>query len=95
MMQTIPRDAGLHGKNIMQLKTELNQNIPLALINFDSMPDSAYIRMPVIKALYGVSSATIWRNVKSGAIPKPSKLSERCTAWNVGTIRADLASKVV
>ncbi|MDO9151677.1 MAG: AlpA family phage regulatory protein [Methylotenera sp.] len=80
---------------MQQLKNELTQNIPPALINFDSMPDSAYIRLPVIKALYGVSSATIWRNVKNGAIPKPSKLSERCTAWNVGQVRADLAAKAV
>jgi predicted DNA-binding transcriptional regulator AlpA len=79
--------------NIMQIKTELTQNIPPALVNFDSMPDSAYIRLPVIKALYGLSTATIWRNVKNGFIPKPIKLSERCTAWNVGAIRADLAAK--
>lgn len=78
-----------------QIKPESTQNIPPALVNFDSMPDSAYIRLPVIKALYGVSSATIWRNVKNGAIPKPSKLSERCTAWNVGLVRADLAAKAV
>ena len=78
-----------------QLKSEITQNIPPALINFDSMPDSAYIRLPVLKALYGVSSATIWRGVKTGAIPKPSKLSERCTAWNVGQVRASLAAKAV
>lgn len=77
-----------------QLKTKSSQNIPPALINFDSMPDSAYIRLPVLKALYGVSSATIWRGVKSGAIPKPTKLTERTTAWNVGQVRAALAAKV-
>lgn len=76
-----------------QLKTELTQNIPPALVNFDSMPDSAFVRLPVVKALYGVSSATIWRGVKTGSIPKPNKLSERCTAWNVGRIRAALALK--
>ncbi len=79
----------------MQLKTDSTQNIPSVLVNFDSMPDSAFIRLPVLKALYGVSSATIWRNVKNGAIPSPSKLSERCTAWNVGAIRADLAARAV
>ncbi len=64
-----------------------------ALAQFDNLPDSAYIRLPVIKRLYGVSSATIWRGVKQGNIPKPNKLSERCTAWRVGLIRADLAQK--
>ena len=78
-----------------QLKTELSQNIPPALVNFDSMPDSAFIRLPVLKALYGVSSATIWRGVKNQTIPAPAKLSERCTAWNVGLVRAALAAKAV
>lgn len=80
---------------MQQLKNELTQSIPPGLINFDSLPNSAYIRLPVLKALYGVSSATIWRGVKTGAIPKPSKLSERCTAWNVGQVRAALAAKAM
>lgn len=33
------------------------------LANFDVMPLSAYIRLPVVAALYGISNATIWRNV--------------------------------
>ena len=78
-----------------QLKTELTQNIPPALINFDSMPDSAFIRLPVVKALYGVSSATIWRGVKNQTIPSPVKITERTTAWNVGLVRAALAAKAV
>ena len=78
-----------------QLKNEPTSNLSPALANFDAMPNSAYIRLPVIKALYGVSSATIWRGVKIGTIPKPSKLSERCTAWNVGLVRAALAEKAV
>lgn len=77
----------------MQTKTELTRAIPLDLQQFDNLPDSAYIRLPVLKRLYGVSSATIWRGVKQGNIPKPNKLSERCTAWNVGLVRAALAAK--
>lgn len=72
---------------------QLSQAIPEALANFDQLPDSAYVRLPVMKRLYGVSSATIWRGVKNGTITKPSKLSERCTAWNVGLVRAALAAK--
>lgn len=77
-----------------QIKTELTQNIPSALVNFDSMPDSAFIRLPVIMALYGVSKATIWRGVKNQTIPKPVKLTQRTTAWNVGQVRTALALKV-
>lgn len=76
-----------------QSKSELTQAIPEALSNFDQLPDSAYIRLPVMKGLYGVSSASIWRGVKKLTIPKPSKLTERTTAWNVGQVRAALAAK--
>ena len=78
---------------MQQLKSELTQAIPEALANFDQLPDSAFIRLPVMKGLYGVSSASIWRGVKSGLICKPVKISERCTAWSVRLVRADLASK--
>lgn len=33
------------------------------------------------------SSATLWRKVKSGEFPAPSKLSERVTAWRVEDVR--------
>jgi len=80
---------------MQQPKTELTRNIPPALVNFDSMPDSAFIRLPVMQFLYGVSSASIWRGVKNGTVPKPVKLTERTTAWNVGQVRAALAAKAV
>ncbi len=78
---------------MQQSKKELINNLPQALSGFDQMPASSYIRLPIVRALYGVSTATIWRNCAKGIIPSPVKLSERCTAWNVGLIRADLASK--
>lgn len=67
--------------------------IPKGLENFDQSPNSAYIRLPIIIGLYGVSAATIWRGVKNGTIPKPVNLTKRTTAWNVGLVRADLAAK--
>ena len=69
--------------------------IPEALANFDKLPDCAYFRLPVMIGLFGISSASIWRGVKNQSIPKPIKLTERTTAWNVGLIRADLAAKAV
>ncbi len=74
---------------------DVSQSIPEALAQFEQLPNSSFIRLPVIKRLYGVSAATIWRGVKKGTIPKPSKLTERTTAWNVGQIRAALAAKAV
>ena len=76
----------------MQLKS---QHQPLtALVTFDSQPNSANVRLPVVMALYGISSASVWRNVKNGNIPKPRKLTTRTTAWNVGELRAALAYEV-
>lgn len=79
----------------MQFKTDSIHTIPEALLNFDQTPDSAYIRLPIMMRLYGVSAATIWRGVRNGTIPKPVKLTQRTTAWNVGLVKAALAAKAV
>jgi predicted DNA-binding transcriptional regulator AlpA len=76
-----------------KLKSVLNRSIPDALANFDRLPDSAYIRLPVMIGLFGVSAASIWRGVKNQSIPKPVKLTERTTAWSVRLVREALASK--
>ena len=70
------------------------RNIPV-LINpelqfFDQLPNSASVRLPVVKALFACSSATVWRRVNSGHIPQPRKLSLRVTCWNVGELRQAL-----
>ncbi len=70
------------------------KSIPEALSNFDRLPDSAYIRLPVMVGLFGVSTASIWRGIKNNFIPKPVKISERTTAWNVGVVRKALAEKI-
>jgi predicted DNA-binding transcriptional regulator AlpA len=67
--------------------------IPDALANFDQLPDSAYIRLPVMIGLFGVSAASIWRGVKNQSLPAPVKLTKRTTAWNVRLVRDALASK--
>lgn len=64
--------------------------IPDALKHFDQLPDSANVRQPVVEALFGCSSSTVWRGVKAGRIPKPRKLSDRVTGWNVGELRHTL-----
>ena len=64
---------------------------------FDALPDSALIReaqlvqspkRPDTPAPLPFSAPTLWRKVKAGTFPKPVKLSERITAWNVGAVRA-------
>lgn len=64
--------------------------VPDALSNFDRRPEAAYVRLPVVCALYEVSPATVWRWSKNGRIPAPRRLSEGVTAWNVGELRKAL-----
>lgn len=60
------------------------------LKDFDSLPDAAHVRVPVVAALYGCSVPTIWRGTKEGRIPAPLRMSARHTAWRVGDLRAAL-----
>lgn len=62
-------------------------SIPAALAQFDELPDSANVRLPVVAALNGISAPTVWRWVKAGLIPAPRKLGPNTTAWNVGDLR--------
>ncbi len=64
--------------------------IPQALAGFDFYPDSAYVRLPVVCALFQISPATAWRWSKSSRIPAPRRLSEGVTAWQVGEVRKAL-----
>ena len=68
---------------------------------FDALPDSGYVResqlvqspkRPDIPSPLPFSGPTLWRKVAAGAFPKPIKLSERMTCWNVGQVRAWMAA---
>lgn len=72
---------------------QTKQFIKDAFDNFDSLPDSAYVRLHVVMALLCCSSTTVWRMAKRGALPAPRKLSSRVTAWNVGELRKALNEK--
>jgi predicted DNA-binding transcriptional regulator AlpA len=67
-----------------------SSSIPDALRHFDQLPDSAHVRQPVVEALFGYSSSTVWRRVRDGLLPKPERLGPRTTAWNVGKLRRAL-----
>lgn len=66
--------------------------ISQALANFDALPASAHVRLPVVAALHSVGPATIWRWVKSGRICAPKKIGPNTTAWNVGELRRVMAA---
>jgi len=63
---------------------------------FDQLPDSAFIResqlvqspkRPGSNAPLPFSAPTLWRKVRDGSFPKPTKLSARVTAWKVSSVR--------
>ena len=79
-------------------------NASIQLSVFDAMPDGAYIReaglvssprRPGIPVPLPFSAPTLWRKVREGTFPKPVKLSDRVTAWNVGTVRAWLTAQAM
>lgn len=61
---------------------------------FDDLPNAAHVRLPVVAALFSVSAATVWRWCKAGHLPKPKRIGG-VALWNVGTLRAFLASSAV
>ena len=56
--------------------------------NFDTLPDDARIRASHVVQIVPFSLATMWRKVKDGTFPAPTKLSAGITAWRLGDVRA-------
>lgn len=78
-----------------KLKHDDPSAIPNALKNFDSLPNAANVRLPVVQGLYCCSAPTVWRRVKDRSIPAPRKLSPGVSAWNVGELRRALGGRPV
>lgn len=64
--------------------------------SFDFLPDSSFVRVKHLIALGIVpfSEATVWRKVKAGEFPAPTKISPNVTVWRVGAIRSWQAASV-
>lgn len=67
----------------------MTKNIPQALRDFDSLPDSAGVRLEVVSRLVGVVPNTVWRWSKTGKLPAPIKMGGICI-WNVGALRRNM-----
>lgn len=61
-----------------------------ALEGFDKLPDAAFVRLPIVGGLLGVSNVTVWRWTKQGRLPAAVKVGG-VTAWNVGALRRTFA----
>lgn len=60
-----------------------------ALTQFDELPASAHVRLRVVAALFGISTATVWRWSKSGQLPAPVRMNG-VTMWNVAALRSHM-----
>ena len=87
-MLAVPTDQAALSRGWMRAVPAL----PDPLRNFSGLPDEAFVRLPVVLMLLGVSRATVWRLCKSGALPAPKKLGSRISVWNVGALRNVLNS---
>ncbi|WP_299066991.1 transcriptional regulator [Accumulibacter sp.] len=77
----------------MAYRTIPNESIlPVALAEFDSLPDSALVDARTIAGLMGCSINTIWRRSKAKKLPAPVRVSEAQTRWRVGDVRKALNS---
>lgn len=61
-------------------------------MSITALPETGFVRLPLILSVFPVSRSAFWAGVKSGKYPQPVKLSERTTAWRVEDIRALIAS---
>jgi predicted DNA-binding transcriptional regulator AlpA len=68
-----------------------DQETQRALEQFDLLPGCAFVKMPVVQALYATSDEGVRRGVASGRIPKPAKIGQRVNGWRVADLRDSLA----
>jgi prophage regulatory protein len=71
-------------------RTTLKPDHQRALEDFDRLPDAAEVRLPVVAALRGVSTVTVWRWSACGKLPRPNRRGG-VTTWNVGALRRAMA----
>ncbi len=86
-MKSIPTTRQPSGSPAVRPLGQEAVRIPDALRHFDLLPDGAFVRLPIVSALFACSPATVWRRVKKRTLPTPRRLSEGVTAWNVGELR--------
>lgn len=68
----------------------MNDSDARALRDFDHLPESAYVRLPVVAALFSVSRPTVWRWVRAGHLPEPRRIAG-VALWRVAALRARLS----
>jgi predicted DNA-binding transcriptional regulator AlpA len=70
----------------------LSETDARALAEFDNLPTSALVALPVVAALYSTTPHNVWKWVKTGRVPTPRKIGPQATRWVVGELRQSLAA---
>lgn len=54
--------------------------------DFDELPNSAMVRVPLVAAHFSISPSTVWRWSSIGRLPPPIRVGG-VALWNVGELR--------
>lgn len=87
-------DEGIDMKqSIQEVSTTQHRQaeLPASAQCFDTLPNSAQIDLPCLKAITSKSRATIYRWIDQGILPKPRKIGTSRNLWTVGEIRQALS----
>lgn len=66
-----------------------SNSIPLEAAHFDDLPENGYVRASVVRMLFGISNATMYRWIHAMRIPAPKKIGHT-SLFQVGQLRACL-----
>lgn len=61
--------------------------------DFGTLPAEGFVRLSRLLDVLPFSDATLWRRIGEGSFPRPKKLSEKVTAWDVRAVRAWIDSQ--
>lgn len=56
-------------------------------LDFDRLPNDAFVDKYQVCKLLSCSVATVWRWCKNGRLPQPVRFGPRFTRWKVGDLR--------
>ena len=69
---------------------QVKRGYPESAKNFDIAANSARLDLPSLMAITGKSRPTIYRWIKKGILPNPTKFGACHNSWSVGDVRAAL-----
>lgn len=75
------------------MATTSDTNTAAILAAFDNLPPAAFVKRPVVQALWGgICDEAVDQLEKVGKLPRRVKLGSRLNGWQVGALREALAA---